>query len=125
MADDTSNLMAFVFGAFLLLCLAHLSSNFESHRSHIMGLRWSKHGLTTLLIHGPDPPSDITVFMDVSKNRGPDVSVTTSVKVETTQQSGFSANAIYALLEFFLSYRRRPEINISHFMTVVSIRFSK
>ena len=34
-------------------------SNFEWHCSHIIGLRWSKHGLTTLLIHGPDPPSDI------------------------------------------------------------------
>ena len=63
-----------------------------------MGLRWSKHGLTALLIYGPDPPCDITVFMDVSKNPGPDVSVT-SAKVETTQLSDFSANDLYASLE--------------------------
>lgn len=50
-------------------------------------------------MHGPDPPSDITVFMDVSKNPGPDVSVTTSAKVKTTQQSDFSANELYASLK--------------------------
>ena len=37
-----------------------------------MALLWSKHGSTTLLIPGHDPPSDITIFMDISKNPGPD-----------------------------------------------------
>lgn len=43
-------------------------SNSDSHHSHAVGLLWSKHCLTTLLIPGPDPPSDITVFMNISKN---------------------------------------------------------
>ena len=37
--------------------------------------------------------------MDISKNPGPDASVTTSATVETTQQSDFSANDLYASLE--------------------------
>ena len=37
--------------------------------------------------------------MDVSKNPVPDVSVTTSAKVKTTQQSDFSTNELYASLE--------------------------
>ena len=100
-------------------------SNFEWHRSHIMGLRWSKHGLTTLSMHGPDPPSDITVFMDVSKNPGPDVSVTTSAKVKTTQQSDFSANELYASLELpnkalnFCHYNKLSAPSIASSLTTI------
>ena len=33
--------------------------------------RWSKHGSTCLVITGHDPPLDITVWMDISRNPGP------------------------------------------------------
>ena len=35
--------------------------------------KWSKHGSTSLHIPGHDPPLDITVFSDVSRNPGPQV----------------------------------------------------
>ena len=85
-------------------------TNSESHHSHTVGLLWSKHGLTILLIHGPDPPSDITVFVDVSRNPGPDVSVTTSAMVETMQQCDFSAYNLYASLEL-----PNKALNVCHY----------
>ena len=33
---------------------------------------WTKHGQTSLLIAGLDPPVDITIYLDVSQNPGPD-----------------------------------------------------
>ena len=35
--------------------------------------KWTKHGSTSLHIPGHDPPLDITVFSDVSRNPGPQV----------------------------------------------------
>ena len=32
---------------------------------------WSKRGLRTLLIPSHDPPSDITIFIDINPNPGP------------------------------------------------------
>ena len=39
-------------------------------------VKWSKHGQTTLVIPGHDPPHDITVFMDVAVNPGPRIGST-------------------------------------------------
>ena len=36
--------------------------------------KWTKHGYTSLLVPGHDPPLDITVCMDILKNPGPEVS---------------------------------------------------
>ena len=33
--------------------------------------RWSKHGSTCLVVAGHDPPLDVTVWMDISRNPGP------------------------------------------------------
>ena len=33
---------------------------------------WTKHGQTSLLIAGHDPPVDIAIYLDVSPNPGPD-----------------------------------------------------
>ena len=46
-----------------------LSDGFE--RSRFPVSKSSKHGLTSLLIPGHDPPVDITIFIDVPKNPGP------------------------------------------------------
>ena len=37
--------------------------------------KWSKHGQTPLVVAGHDPPVDITIFVDVSRNPGPASSV--------------------------------------------------
>ena len=37
--------------------------------------KWSKHGQTSLIVAGHDPPVDITIFVDVSRNPGPVSSV--------------------------------------------------
>jgi hypothetical protein len=38
--------------------------------------RWSKHGQTTPLVTGHDPPIDITMYLDISINPGPQLSNT-------------------------------------------------
>ena len=45
---------------------------------------------------------DVNVFMDVSRNPGPDVAVTTSAAVETTQQFESSAYNLYGSLELLI-----------------------
>lgn len=40
-------------------------------RSRVGFSKWSKHGQTTLLVAGHDPPMDITIYSDVSMNPGP------------------------------------------------------
>ena len=35
-------------------------------------LKWTKHGQTSLLIPGHDPPLDITIYLDIAINPGPD-----------------------------------------------------
>ena len=39
--------------------------------SNVPLVKWSKHGQTSLVIPGHDPPQDITIFMDISINPGP------------------------------------------------------
>ena len=40
-------------------------------KSRVGFSKWSKHGLTTLLVAGHDPPIDITIYSDVPTNPGP------------------------------------------------------
>ena len=42
-------------------------------KSSLPVTKWTKHGSTSLYIPGHDPPLDITVFSDVSRNPGPQV----------------------------------------------------
>lgn len=35
-------------------------------------LKWTKHGQKSLLIPGHDPPLDITIYLDIAINPGPD-----------------------------------------------------
>ena len=43
------------------------------HKSRLPRCLWTTRGYTCLLVPGHDPPQDITIFMDVSLNPGPDV----------------------------------------------------
>ena len=40
-------------------------------RSRMSVLKWTKHGQTALLVAGHDPPINITIYMDISINPGP------------------------------------------------------
>ena len=40
-------------------------------RTKLPLVKWTKHGLTSLVVPGHDPPLDITVYQDISKNPGP------------------------------------------------------
>ena len=41
------------------------------YRLKLALVKWTRHGNTSLLIPGYDPPIDITIFMDISRNPGP------------------------------------------------------
>ena len=55
--------------------------NGNYYRSCISVTRWGKHGLTSLLIAGHHPPLDITIFIDVARNPGPDQSINLELDV--------------------------------------------
>ena len=63
------SVMAAGFGVPIPLTRRLLSVGFA--RSRFPVSKSSKHGLTSLLIPGHDPPVDITIFIDVPKNTGP------------------------------------------------------
>ena len=44
------------------------------HKSRLPRCLWTTRGYNCLFVPGHDPPQDITIFMDVSLNPGPDVS---------------------------------------------------
>ena len=48
------------------------------HKTQFSISKWSKHGQTSLLIRGHDPPVDITIHMDISQNPGPNSLATSS-----------------------------------------------
>ena len=55
-----------------LLCQVNLvNTNLALSRPRSSFALWSKRGLTTLLIPSHDPPSDITIFIDINPNPGP------------------------------------------------------
>ena len=49
-------------------------------------VKWSKHGQTTLVIPGHDPPHDITIFMDNAVNPGPRIGSTSNEDEETCRK---------------------------------------
>ena len=55
-----------------LLCQVNLvNTNLALSRPRSSVALWSKRGLTTLLLPRHDPPSDITIFIDINPNPGP------------------------------------------------------
>ena len=59
-------------------------------KSRTAALKWSKCGLTTLLVQGYDPPCDVTVYVDVSLDPGPTSKMDTST--ENLASSSFCLN---------------------------------
>ncbi|XP_068704868.1 uncharacterized protein [Montipora foliosa] len=46
----------------------------DHHKLRVAAIKWGKRGNTTLAVPGHDPPVEITIFMDVEINPGPDSS---------------------------------------------------
>ena len=44
-------------------------------KSRVAAIKWSKHGGNALPIPGHDPPTEITIFMDIAINPGPNSSL--------------------------------------------------
>ena len=44
------------------------------HKLRVTAVNWGKRGNTTLAVPGHDPPVEITMFIDVEINPGPDSS---------------------------------------------------
>ena len=44
------------------------------HKLQVAAINWGKRGNTTLAVPGHDPPVEITIFIDVELNPGPDSS---------------------------------------------------
>ena len=42
------------------------------HKLRVAAINWGKRGNTTLAVPGHDPPVEITIFIDVEINPGPD-----------------------------------------------------
>ena len=55
---------------------------------------WTKHGQTSLLIAGHDPPVDITIYMDVSLNPGPDSVVSNHDHINTGSSLSSNKNSL-------------------------------
>ena len=63
-------------------------------RSRFPATKSSKHGLTSLLIPGHDPPVHITIFIDVPKNPGPYASTCSRLSCSDLS-SDLSRNHVY------------------------------
>ena len=66
--------------------------------------KWSKHGLTSLVVAGNDPPVDINIFVDVSRNPGPVSSVSNLLLQDAASASNLhvcSTITIYTRSELF------------------------
>ena len=66
--------------------------------------KWSKYGLTSLVVAGHDPPVDITIFVDVSRNPGPVSSVSKLLLQDAASASNLhvrSTITIYTRSELF------------------------
>ena len=51
------------------------------HKTQFSISKWSKHGQTSLLVPGHDSPVDITIYMDISRNPGPNNLATSSYSI--------------------------------------------
>ena len=66
--------------------------------------KWSKHGQTSLVVAGHDPPVDITIFVDVSRNPGPVSSVSNLLLQDAASASNLhfrSTITIYTRSELY------------------------
>ena len=66
--------------------------------------KWNKHGLTSLVVAGNDPPVDINIFVDVSRNPGPVSSVSNLLLQDAASASNLhvcSTITIYTRSELF------------------------
>ena len=53
------------------VCISMRARSVGFCRTKFSLAKWSKHGSTSVVIAGHDPPLDITVWMDISRNPGP------------------------------------------------------
>ncbi|XP_068675499.1 uncharacterized protein [Montipora foliosa] len=83
------------------------------HKSGLPCCLWTTRGYTCLLVPGHDPPQDITIFMDVSLNPGPDLTgswiqldqFTTSKVVGRQSHTNSPSSNIKYSRKFLLSLR--------------------
>ena len=77
--------------------------------------KWSKHGHMSLVVAGHDPPVDITIFVDVSRNPGPVSSVLNLLLQDAASVSNLhvrSTITIYTRSELF-NLRRVSDTSLS------------
>ena len=77
--------------------------------------KWSKHGQMSLVVAGHDPPVDITIFVDLSRNPGPDSSVSNLLLQDAASASNLrvcSTITIYTRSELF-NLHRVPDTSLS------------
>ena len=74
--------------------------------------RLSKRGMTSLAVPGHDPPTDITIFMDISINPGPPAQDQSLLQVASTTET--QTNLCIERSATLLSYSRNELLNIRH-----------
>ena len=60
--------------------IVFVTKRFGFHRAKIPSVSWTKHGCTSLLIPGHDPPLNITIFGDIAINPGPETLIQNNLK---------------------------------------------
>ena len=60
--------------------IVFVAKRFRFHRAKIPLVSWTKHGCSSLLIPGHDPPLNITIFGDISINPGPKTLIQNNLK---------------------------------------------
>ena len=69
------------------------TKRFGFQRAKIPSVSWTKHGCTSLLIPGHDPPLNITIFGDIAINPGPETLIQNNLKRrkgKSTEYLGFA-----------------------------------
>ena len=99
------------FNKYLPCQVTVVRTNLALSRLRFPAARWSKRGLTTLLIPSHDPPSDITIFMDVNPNPGPSF-----VQEDGLNHSRLAETHLHITSECgqTLSYSRRKLLRLRH-----------
>ena len=64
--------------------------------------KWAKHGQISLVIPGHDPPQEITIFMDIAKNPGPIIKLSTHISCE--ERSALNLHVLPQQLTLGVSY---------------------
>jgi len=99
-------LLGLTFRPFIAVTVKLSSTGF--FKSTFSQVKCTKHGFTSLLIAGHDPPSDITIFMDIQPNPGPSSVISTNNEQLTTNEQNqtnlMTKRITYSKNELF-SYR--------------------